>query len=60
MNNLQWLDEVKFNEQGLVTAIEQHHQTERVLMDAWINSEKLTLTAEKKQDGYFSGSHNKL
>ncbi|MDN5441734.1 MAG: hypothetical protein L0F97_00180, partial [Acinetobacter sp.] len=24
MNNLQWLDEVKFNEQGLVPAIAQH------------------------------------
>ena len=30
MNNMQWLDEVKFNEQGLVPAIAQHHQTGRV------------------------------
>lgn len=47
MNNLQWLDEVKFNEQGLVPAIAQHHQTGRVLMVAWMNREALALTAEK-------------
>ena len=34
MNNLQWLDEVKFNEQGLIPAIAQHHQTGRILMVA--------------------------
>ena len=49
MNNLQWLDEVKFNEQGLVPAIAQHHQTGRVLMVAWMNREALALTAEKNQ-----------
>ncbi len=30
MNNTQWLDEVKFNEQGLIPAIAQHHQTGRI------------------------------
>lgn len=60
MNNVQWLDEVKFNEQGLVPAIAQHHQTGRVLMVAWMNREALTLTAEKKQAVYFSRSRNKL
>lgn len=47
MNNLQWLDEVKFNEQGLIPAIAQHHQTGRILMVAWMNREALQLTAEK-------------
>lgn len=47
MNNVQWLDEVKFNEQGLIPAIAQHHQTGRVLMVAWMNREALALTAEK-------------
>lgn len=60
MNNLQWLDEVKFNEQGLVPAIAQHHQTGRVLMMAWMNREALALTAEKNQAVYFSRSRNKL
>lgn len=60
MKNLQWLDEVKFNEQGLIPAIAQHHQTGRVLMVAWMNRESLTLTAEKNQAVYFSRSRQKL
>ncbi|AUX85497.1 bifunctional phosphoribosyl-AMP cyclohydrolase/phosphoribosyl-ATP pyrophosphatase [Acinetobacter sp. ACNIH2] len=60
MNNVRWLDEVKFNEQGLVPAIAQHHQTGRVLMVAWMNREALALTAEKNQAVYFSRSRNKL
>ena len=60
MNNLQWLDEVKFNEQGLIPAIAQHHQTGRILMVAWMNREALALTAEKNQAVYFSRSRQKL
>mgnify|MGYP002716793407 CR=1 FL=1 len=44
-----WLDEVKFDSNGLVPAIAQHHQTGRVLMVAWMNREALALTAEKLQ-----------
>ena len=53
MNNVQWLDEVKFNEQGLIPAIAQHHLTGRILMVAWMNRESLALTAEKQQAVYF-------
>ena len=60
MNNTQWLDEVKFNEQGLIPAIAQHHQTGRILMVAWMNREALSLTAEKNQAVYFSRSRSKL
>ena len=60
MNNLQWPDEVKFNEQGLIPAIAQHHQTGRILMVAWMNREALALTAEKNQAVYFSRSRQKL
>ena len=60
MNSSQWLDEVKFNDQGLIPAIAQHHQTGRVLMVAWMNRESLSLTAEKNQAVYFSRSRNKL
>jgi len=60
MNNLQWLDEVKFNDQGLVPAIAQHHQTGRILMVAWMNREALVLTAEKMQAVYYSRSRQKL
>lgn len=55
-----WLDEVKFDSNGLVPAIAQHHQTGRVLMVAWMNREALTLTAEKNQAVYFSRSRQKL
>ena len=60
MNNTQWLDEVKFNEQGLIPAIAQHHHTGRILMVAWMNREALSMTAEKKQAVYFSRSRQKL
>ena len=60
MNNTQWLDEVKFNEQGLIPAIAQHHQTGRILMVAWMNREALSLTAKKNQAVYFSRSRSKL
>ncbi len=60
MNNVQWLDEVKFNEQGLIPAIAQHHQSGRILMVAWMNREALSLTAEKNQAVYFSRSRQKL
>lgn len=55
-----WLDEIQFNEQGLVPVIAQHYQTGRVLMVAWMNREALTLTAEKKQAIYYSRSRQKL
>ncbi len=42
-----WLDEVKFDSNGLIPAIAQHHQTGRILMVAWMNRESLALTAEK-------------
>lgn len=60
MNNLQWLDEVKFNSQGLIPAIAQDHHTGRVLMVAWMNRESLQMTAEKNQAVYYSRSRAKL
>ena len=47
-----WLDEVKFDQNGLIPAIAQHHQTGRILMVAWMNRESLALTAEKNQAVY--------
>ena len=55
-----WLDEVKFDSNGLVPAIAQHHQTGRVLMVAWMNREALQLTADKNQAVYYSRSRQKL
>lgn len=55
-----WLDEIRFNEEGLVPAIAQDAQSGRVLMLAWMNREALRLTAEKKQAVYWSRSRQKL
>jgi phosphoribosyl-AMP cyclohydrolase len=40
-----WLDEIKWDRDGLVPAIAQDHKTGRVLMMAWMNREALSLTA---------------
>ena len=55
-----WLDEVKFDQNGLIPAIAQHHQTGRILMVAWMNREALAQTAALKQAVYFSRSRQKL
>ena len=55
-----WLDEIRFNAEGLVPAIAQDAASGRVLMLAWMNREALKLTAEKKQAVYWSRSRQKL
>jgi phosphoribosyl-AMP cyclohydrolase len=55
-----WLDEIHFNEQGLVPAIVQEAQTKQVLMFAWMNREALKLTVEQKRSVFWSRSRNKL
>lgn len=55
-----WLNDIKFNADGLIPAIAQDYQTGRVLMVAWQNREALQLTAEKKQAVYYSRSRQKL
>lgn len=55
-----WLDEVKFDNNGLIPAIAQDFQTGRILMMAWQNREALHLTAKTKQAVYFSRSRSKL
>jgi phosphoribosyl-AMP cyclohydrolase len=55
-----WLDEIRWNEDGLVPAIAQDHQTGRVLMMAWMNREALSLTASENRAIYWSRSRGKL
>ena len=57
---MNWLDDVKFDEQGLVPAIAQDWQTGRVLMVAWMNREALSRTAAEKRAVYWSRSRKKL
>ena len=55
-----WLDEIKWDSDGLVPAIAQDHKTGRVLMMAWMNREALSLTAAENRAIYWSRSRGKL
>ena len=55
-----WLNDVKWDEQGLVPAIAQDAQSGEVLMFAWMNREALEKTAETGQAVYWSRSRRKL
>jgi len=57
---MNWLDSVKFDENGLIPAIAQDAVTGRVLMVAWMNREALAQTAEKREGVYWSRSRRKL
>lgn len=54
------LDEIKWDDNGLVPAIAQDYRTHEVLMVAWMNREALELTIEKQQGVYWSRSRQKL
>lgn len=55
-----WLDEVKWDDNGLVPAIAQDVNSGRILMMAWMNREALALTAREKRAVYWSRSRGKL
>ncbi len=57
---MSWLDEIHFDEKGLVPAITQDASSGKILMMAWMNREALQLTAEKMEAVYWSRSRNKL
>ncbi len=55
-----WLNEIKWDERGLVPAIAQDARTGEVLMFAFMNREALEKTAETGQVIYWSRSRRKL
>jgi len=57
---MNWLDQIKWDDKGLVPVIAQENTTGDVLMFAWMNREALQKTAELKRAVYFSRSRNKL
>jgi phosphoribosyl-AMP cyclohydrolase len=57
---MNWLDEVKWDAQGLVPVIAQEVGSRDVLMFAWMNREALQKTAELGRAVYFSRSRGKL
>lgn len=58
--NKKWLNEIKWDEQGLVPAIAQDARTGEVLMFAFMNREALEKTALLGEVVYWSRSRRKL
>jgi phosphoribosyl-AMP cyclohydrolase len=57
---MSWLDEVPWNEHGLIAAVAQDHSSGKVLTVAWMNRQALHDTVEKQEAVYWSRSRNRL
>lgn len=57
---MSWLDQVKWNDDGLAPVITQEFETNQVLTLAWMNRESLRLTMETGHAVYWSRSRQKL
>lgn len=57
---MQWLEQVKWNDDGLLPVITQEHDSKQVLTLAWMNKESLALTVETGHAVYWSRSRQKL
>jgi len=60
MGDAGWLDEVRWDGDGLVPAIAQEAGTGRILMVAWMNREALAETAASGRAVYWSRSRGRL
>ncbi len=54
------INELKFNDQGLIPAIIQDEENNQVLMLAYMNRESIQMTLQTKKCTYFSRSRQKL
>lgn len=57
---MNWLDQIKWDRDGLVPVIAQERDSGEVLMFAWMNREALARTAELGQAVYWSRSRARL
>jgi phosphoribosyl-AMP cyclohydrolase len=57
---MNWLDQVKWTDDGLVPAVAQEAGSGRVLSLAWMNREALARTVETGEAHYWSRSRRKL
>lgn len=55
-----WLDDVRWDRDGLLPVIAQEASSGDVLMFAWMNREALALTAERGEAVYWSRSRGRL
>ncbi len=58
--NADWLDDIKWDADGLVPAIAQETGTGTILMMAWMNRESLALTRQSGHAVYWSRSRKRL
>jgi phosphoribosyl-AMP cyclohydrolase len=56
----EWLNEVPWNEQGLIPVVTQEFTTGRVLTLAWMNRDALAETAKSGEAVYWSRSRKKM
>jgi len=57
---MDWLDQIKWDDDGLVPVIAQERSSGDVMMFAWMNREALARTAELGEAVYWSRSRKKL
>ena len=57
---MNWLDEVKWNGDGLIPVIAQEAGSHEVLMFAWMNRDALALTVQTGEAVYWSRSRLRL
>ncbi len=57
---MSWLDQIKWDEQGLVPALAQDADSGRVLTLAWMNRDALEATVAEGRAVYWSRSRQKL
>lgn len=57
---MDFLEQVKWNSDGLAPAIAQDAETGRILMLAWMNREALALSAKEQRAVYWSRSRQAL
>jgi len=55
-----WLDEIRWSEDGLITAIAQDAESGEVLMLAWMNRDALEHTLREGRAVYWSRSRSRL
>lgn len=60
MTEINNIDELAFNQNGLIPAIVQDSTTQQVLMMAWMNRESLQLTLELGETWFWSRSRQEL
>jgi phosphoribosyl-AMP cyclohydrolase len=57
---MSWLEEIKWDQDGLVPTIAQEQGSGKILMVAWMNAQALTLTQQTGHAVYWSRSRKKL